>query len=75
MPHRKSEGAEIMEVSYKKLWKKMIDRDMKKGDIRKVVSSGTMNKLNHNKLVSMAVLLQLCALLKCNIGDIVDVIM
>ncbi len=53
----------------------MIDRDMKKGDIRKVVSSGTMNKLNHNKLVSMAVLLQLCALLKCNIGDIVDVIM
>ncbi|MBE6788508.1 MAG: helix-turn-helix transcriptional regulator [Ruminococcaceae bacterium] len=63
-----------MEVSYKKLWKLLIDRDLKKSDLRKLLSPSTVNKLNHNKVVSLSVLVALCRFLSCDIGDIVEVL-
>jgi len=63
-----------MKVSYKKLWKLLIDRDLKKKDLRAFLSPSTVNKLNHNKLVSLTVLVQLCTFLSCDIGDIVEVL-
>lgn len=65
---------EQTEISYKKLWKLLIDRDLKKNDLRKLLSPATVNKLNHNKLVSLSVLLQICAYLRCDLGDIVEIV-
>lgn len=61
-----------MNISYKKLWIELIDRDIKKSDLRKLtgISSGTVTKLNKNESVSIAVLLSICEVLHCDIGDI-----
>lgn len=61
-----------MSISYKKLWKLLIDRDLKKNDLRKLLSPATVNKLNHNKVVSLTVLMEICRFLSCDIGDIVE---
>ena len=65
-----------MEVSYKKLWKILIDKDMKKKDLQAAASiswaSGT--KLSKGDVVSMEVLMKVCKALECNIGDIMDLI-
>ena len=61
-----------MGISYKKLWKLLIDRDLKKNDLRKLLSPATINKLNHNKVVSLTVLMEICKFLRCDIGDIVE---
>ena len=64
-----------MEVSYKKLWKLLIDKDLKKNDIRRIpLSPSTISKLNRGELVSMEILVKLCRFLKCDIGDIVEVV-
>lgn len=62
-----------MSVSYKKLWKLLIDRDLKKNDLRKLLSPATVNKLNHNKVVSLTVLMEICRFLSCDIGDIIEI--
>ena len=63
-----------MSISYKKLWKLLIDRDLKKNDLRKLLSPATVNKLNHNKVVSLTVLMEICRFLRCDIGDIVEIL-
>lgn len=63
-----------MQVSYKKLWKLLIDKDLKKNDLRRLLSPSTVNKLNHNKVVSFTVLIQICKFLSCDIGDIVEIV-
>ena len=64
-----------MEVSYKKLWKLLIDKDLKKKDIRGIpLSPSTISKLNRGEMVSLEILVKLCRFLKCDIGDIVEVI-
>ena len=65
-----------MAVSYKKLWKLLIDKDMKKKDlcVAAGISHASMAKLGKNQAVSMDVLGRICGALDCNIGDIVDVI-
>ena len=64
-----------MIVSYKKLWKLLIDKDMKKKDLMEVtgLSSFTISKLTHGENVTTDVLLRICKALSCNIGDIMDV--
>ena len=64
-----------MEISYKKLWKLLIDRDMKKQDLRKLakISTNSLAKLGKNEPVATEVLLKLCKVLKCDIGDIMEV--
>ena len=63
-------------LSYNKLWKKLIDLDMKKKDLKDItgIGSATLTKLSKNEPVSMDVMIKICVALKCNIGDIVDVI-
>ena len=65
-----------MVFSYKKLWKLLIDKDMKKSDLRSAakLSSSTIAKLNHGENVSTAVLLKICAALQCDVGDIMETI-
>ena len=65
-----------MRVSYKKLWKILIDKDMTKTDLRKSigVSSATIAKMTNGEDVSMAVIMKICNLLNCDIGDIVEIV-
>lgn len=64
----------IMEVSYKKLWKNLIDKDMKKKDLQAAsgVSWASITKMSKGETVSMDVLMKVCKALQCNIGDIMD---
>lgn len=65
-----------MEVSYKKLWKLLIDKDMKKKDLQAQagISWTSVTKLSKGENVSMEVLMKVCKALECNIGDIMDLI-
>jgi DNA-binding Xre family transcriptional regulator len=65
-----------MGVSYKKLFKLMIDRDMKKKDLRELASIGnsTMAKLANDENVTMEVMAKICNALNCKIDDIVDIL-
>lgn len=65
-----------MEVSYKKLWKILIDKEMKKKDLQVAVgiSWASVTKLSKGETVSMEVLMKVCKALECNIGDIMDLI-
>ena len=65
-----------MEVSYKKLWKLLIDKDMKKKDLLATagISWASVTKLSKGETVSMDVLIKVCKALDCNIGDIMDLI-
>ena len=59
-------------VDYKKLWKLLIDKDMKKTDLITVagISSNVLAKLNKGEYVSMNSLAKICRALDCDIGDI-----
>lgn len=65
-----------MEVSYKKLWKLLIDRDMKKKDLQAKagISWASVTKLSKGETVSMEVLMKVCKTLNCDIGDIMELI-
>lgn len=63
-------------ISYKKLWILLIEKNISPVTLRNDlnIATGTMTKLRKNEEVSMSVLLRICSYLKCNIGEIVDVI-
>ena len=63
-----------MSVSYKKLWKLLIDKDMKKKDLLAAagLSPSTMAKLSANENVSMDVLRKICEALSVDVGDIME---
>ena len=65
-----------MMLSYNKLWKLLIDKGMTKTEMRLKadISTTTLAKLGKNETVSMEVLLKICKVLDCNVGDIMDVI-
>lgn len=65
-----------MSVSYNKLWKLLIDRNMKRTELRIAsgISSSTLAKLGKNESVSTDVLVRICKTLNCDIGEIVEVI-
>lgn len=65
-----------MVVSYNKLWKLLIDKKMKRIDLMEATGIGTstLSKLGKDQYVSMEVLVKICKVLNCNIGDIVDVV-
>lgn len=65
-----------MAVSYSKLWKLLIDKNMNKTDLRLKADIGTatLAKLGKNQPVSMDVIMKICAVLECNIADVMDVI-
>lgn len=63
-------------VSYKKLWKLLIDRDMKKKDLQKDagISPSSIAKLSKNENVSMNVLIKVCTALGVDFGDIMELV-
>ena len=65
-----------MGVSYKKLWKLLIDRDMIKRDLRLAsgISTNALAKLGKNENVSTEVLVRICKTLNCEINDIMDLV-
>ena len=65
-----------MGISYKKLFKLMIDRDLKKKDLREMASIGnsTMSKLANDENVKMEVMAKICNALDCTMDDIVEII-
>jgi len=66
----------MMEVCYNKLFKLLIDKSMKKTDLRKMtgISPNTLTKLSNNEFVSMEVLVKVCRTLECDFGDIVEMV-
>lgn len=65
-----------MAISYKKLWKLLIDKDMSPVELREKtgIAPNTMTKLRRDEEVSMAVLIKICKVLGANIGDVMDLI-
>ena len=65
-----------MNVSYKKLWKLLIDKDMMKKDLQKEagISWATLTKMSRSETVSTEVLMKVCKVLHCDVGDIVEFI-
>lgn len=62
-------------VSYKNLWKLLIDKDMKRTDLTRAagISPSVITKLGKNEMVSLKMLVNICVALHCDIGDIVEV--
>lgn len=65
-----------MSLSYKKLWKLLIDKNMKKKDLRAVtgISTTTLAKLGKDENVSTEILAKICKSLECDIGDIMEMV-
>ncbi len=65
-----------MAVSYKKLWKLLIDKDMKKKDLRIATGMTTtaLAKLGKNEHVNTEILAKICKVLECNIEDILEIV-
>ena len=64
-----------MAASYKKLWKLLIDRDMKKKDLCQMagISHASIAKLGKNENVTTDVLVKICTALDCDISDIMEI--
>ncbi len=62
-----------MHANYKKLWKLLIDKDMKKTDLLSVanISANILAKMNKGENISMDSLQKICKALECDVGDIV----
>jgi DNA-binding Xre family transcriptional regulator len=65
-----------MAVSYKKLWKLLIDKDIKKKDLieKAKISPTTVTKMGKNGHVTTEVLVKICTALDCQIDDIMEVV-
>ena len=65
-----------MSISYKKLWKLLIDRDMKKKDLREAagISTASVAKLGKNENVNTEILIKVCKALNCDISDIMEIV-
>jgi len=63
-----------MAISYNKLWKLLIDKNMKKKDLQRLsgVSSATITKLGRNENVNTEILQKICTALECDICDIME---
>ena len=65
-----------MSISYKKLWKKLIDNDMKKRDLmnQAQLSSSTVAKLSQGDNASTVTLVKICNVFNCDISEIMEII-
>ncbi len=65
-----------MRISYKKLWKMLIDREMKKKDLAELaeISTTSIAKLGWNENVNTDILLKICRALKCDISEIMEIV-
>ena len=65
-----------MQISYKKLWKLLIDKDMFKKDLAAMagISSTSIAKLSKNENVNTEILRKICTALNCDISDIMEMV-
>lgn len=65
-----------MQISYNKLWKKMIDKNMNRTQLKEQakISTNAVAKLGKNEPISMETLEKICKVLECNIGEIMEFI-
>ena len=65
-----------MKISYKRLWKLLIDREMMKKDLAEQagVSTASIAKLGRKENVNTDILLKICVALKCEISDILEIV-
>ncbi len=65
-----------MAVSYNKLWKKLIDKRMKKIEMQRLsgISGNVLSRLNKDEYVSMESIEKICTLLQCDIGDVMEIV-
>lgn len=65
-----------MAISYNKLWKLLIDRNLKKKDLQQMsgVSSASITKLGRNENVNTDILAKICNALKCDVSDIMEMV-
>jgi DNA-binding Xre family transcriptional regulator len=65
-----------MDVSYNKLFKLLIDKELKKTEFAKEigVSANTLAKLSRNELVSMEIIVRICRYFECTVDDILDIL-
>ena len=65
-----------MDISYKRLWKMLIDKDLKKKDLSTMagISQSSVAKMSRGEPVNMDIVLKICAALDCNIGDVCEAI-
>lgn len=65
-----------MSLSYRRLWKLLIDRNMKKGELRDLanISQSTMAKLSRNENVTTDILVKICVVLNCELSDIAEIV-
>ena len=65
-----------MSVSYKKLWKLLIDKDMKKKDLctKAGISSASVTKMGKGGNVTTEVLVKICAAMDCTLDDIIEIV-
>ncbi len=66
----------MREISYKRLWKMLIDKDLKKKDLASVagISQSSVAKMSRGETISMDVILKICSALDCDIGDICEAV-
>lgn len=65
-----------MMMSYKKLWKLLIDRDMKKKELCALagVSSTSIAKMGRNENVNTEILVKICEALECDVSEIAEIV-
>ena len=65
-----------MDVSYNKLFKLLIDKEMKKTEFAREVgiSANTLAKISRNENVSMDIIVRICRKLNCSVDDILDIL-
>lgn len=63
-----------MQITYNKLWKKMIDKNINRTQLKELagISTNAVAKLGKNESVSMETLEKICKVLECNIGEIME---
>lgn len=65
-----------MVISYKKLWKLLIDKDLRKKDLPAIagISRSSVTKMGHNENVNTDILVKICNALQCDFCDIVELV-
>lgn len=69
-------GGLFMAISYKKLWKLLIDKDMKKKDLQQLagISAASITKLGKNENVNTEIIEKVCMALRCDVSDIMEMV-
>lgn len=69
-----AKGGDNLPLSYNRLWKLLIDKNLKKTDLKQLasLSPNTLAKLGKNEVVDMQSLIKICESLQCDLSDIIE---